>query len=148
MDCFLCDYTDIRNFEYIKNNYNIDIIDKLRSYSKAFLDLDYFGSNFPKNAYEIGIAAISDTMRNIINWMDNAIYNYKNNIYQYRKFVIYSAHDWTIGCLESFLRYTFCINKDLCPFVDSRFLELYLDDNRDFKIRYLKGHNNLKLEMD
>ena len=148
MDCFLCDNTDIRNFDYMKNKYNIEIIDKLRDYSKIFFDLDYYGTNFPKSAYEIGIVAISDTMFNIINWMDKAIYNYKNNIYQYTKFVIYSAHDSTIGSLESFLRYSFDINMDSCPFADSRFLELYINDNGEFKIRYLKGDNTIKLDMD
>ena len=148
MDCFLCDDTDMRYFDYMKNKYNNDIIDKLRSYSKTFFELDYFGTNFPKNAYEVGIVAISETMREIINWMDNAIYNYKNNIYQYTKFVIYSAHDSSIGSLESFLRYTFGVNLDSCPFADSRFLELYIDDDREFKVRYLKGDNTIKLDMN
>ena len=32
MDGFLCDDTDVRDFEYIKNKYSSDIVDKLRKY--------------------------------------------------------------------------------------------------------------------
>ena len=145
MDCFQCDDADVRNFEYLKDKYDYEIIEKLRAYTKEYFLLDYYGTNFPDEAYKIGIASHSETIRSLINWMDIAIYSYENNNDQYVKYVIYSAHDSTIGALESFLRYIFDIDLDTCIFADSRYFELYINDNGDYKVRYLKGDKTEKL---
>ena len=147
MDGFLCDDTDRRSFEYMKNKYGIQIVDKLREYSNYFLDLDYFETNFPEVASEIGIVSNSFTIHSLLNWMKIAINNYENNKNQYIKFVIYSAHDSTIGSMESFLRYAFNSKMESCSFADSRYFELYIDDNGNYKVRYLKGDNNIKLDI-
>ena len=147
MDCFLCDDADVRNFEYMKEKYGSNILEKLRAYTKDYFLLDYYGTNFPDEAYKIGIASHSETMRSLLNWMDIAINSYKNNIDQYVKFVIFSAHDSTIGALESFLKHAFNIYLDTCPFADSRYFELYVNDNGDYKVRYLKGDNTEKLNI-
>ena len=147
MDCFLCDDTDVKSFEYIKNRYGNNIIEQLREYTKEYFLLDYYGTNFPDEAYKIGIATHSDTMRSLLNWMDIAIHSFENNIDKYIKFVIFSAHDSTIGALESFLRYVFDINLETCIFADSRYFELYINDDGEYKVRYLKGDNNIKLTI-
>ena len=147
MDCFVCDDTDLREFEYIKNKYGVYTIDKLREYSKEFFLMDYYGTNFPDEAYKIGIASHSDTMRSLINWMEQAIKSYEKKINQYIKFAIFSAHDSTIGALESLLRYVFQIDLDTCNFADSRYFELYINDNGDYQVRYLKGDNTIKLDI-
>ena len=147
MDGFLCDDTDIRSFEYMKNKYGIEIIDKLRKYSKDFLDMDYFETNFPENVSEVGIVSNSFTIHSLLNWMKIAINNYENNNNQYLKYVIFSAHDSTIGSMESFLRYAFNSKMESCSFADSRYFELYIDDNGNYKVRYLKGDNNIKFDI-
>ena len=101
----VCDDTDVRDFEYIKNKYSSDIVDKLRKYSKTFLDMDYFGTNFPEIAINLGIVSSSYAMHNLLHWMEQAIYNFEKDNNQYLKFVIFSAHDSTIGAMKSFLRY-------------------------------------------
>ena len=131
----------------MKNKYGISTIDKLREYSKEYFLMDYYGTNFPDNAYQIGIATHSDTFRSLINWMEQAIKNYENKINQYTKFVIFSAHDSTIGALESLLRYVFKIDLNTCSFADSRYFELYIDDNGNYQVRYLKGDNTIKLNI-
>ena len=148
MNGFLCDDTDVRDFECIKNKYSSDIVDKLRKYSKIFLDMDYFGTNFPEIAINLGIVSSSYAMHNLLNWMEQAIYNFEKDNNQYLKFVIFSAHDSTIGAMESFLRYVLNTKVESCGFDDSRFFELYVDDNGKYKVRYLKGDNAIKFNID
>ena len=80
--------------------------------------------------------------------MEQAIYNFEKDNNQYLKFVIFSAHDSTIGAMESFLRYVFNTKLESCGFADSRFFELYVDDNGKYKVRYLKGDNTIKFDID
>lgn len=149
MDGFLCDDTDIRKFDYIRKTYNENIVGILRNYSKQFLDMDYFGTNFPESQREIGIVASSFTFHSIIHWMEKAIYAYKNKKNHYLKYTIFSAHDSTIGSLESFMRLAFGKEMDDCTFADSRYFELYIDEKDDeYKVRYLKGDSTIKLNVN
>ena len=149
MDGFLCDDTDVRRFDYMKSHYSDEIVDQLRGYSKEFIDMDYFGTNFPESANKTGIVAQSYTLHSLINWMNQAINNYEKKNNQYIKFVVYSGHDSTIGSMENFLRYAFNnIKLESCSFSDSRYFELYVDDKNKYKVRFLKGDNTVKMDID
>ena len=149
MDGFLCDDTDVRRFDYMKSQYSDEIVDQLREYSKEFIDMDYFGTNFPESANKTGIVAQSYTLHSLINWMNQAINNYEKKNNQYIKFVVYSGHDSTIGSMENFLRYAFNnIKLESCSFSDSRYFELYVDDKNKYKVRFLKGDNTVKMDID
>ena len=149
MDGFLCDDTDLRKFEFMKKTYGDDIITKLRNYSKTFIDMDYFGTNFPESRREIGIVANSYTLHSLLNWMEIAKNGFEKKINKYIKYVIFSAHDSTIGALESFVRLVFNKEMDSCTFGDSRYFELYFDDDDNkYKVRYLKGDGTIKLTVD
>ena len=149
MDGFLCDDTDLRKFEYMKKTYSDDIVINLRNYSKTFLDMDYFETNFPESQSEIGIVSHSKTFHSLLNWMEKAIDAFENSQNNYIKYVIFSAHDSTIGALESFIRLVFEKEMDSCTFADSRYFELYIDDSDGhLKVRYLKGDSTTKLNIN
>ena len=149
MDGFFCDDPDLRKFEYMKKTYSDDIVISLRNYSKTFLDMDYFGTNFPESQSEIGIVSHSKTFKSLLSWMEKAIDAFENNSNNYIKYVIFSAHDSTIGALESFIRLVFEKEMDSCTFADSRYFELYIDDkDANLKVRYLKGDSTTKLNID
>ena len=81
--------------------------------------------------------------------MEKAIYAYKNKKNHYLKYTIFSAHDSTIGALESFMRLAFGKEMDDCTFADSRYFELYIDEEDDeYKVRYLKGDSTIKLNVN
>ena len=110
--------------------------------------MDYFGTNFPEIAINLGIVSSSYAMHNLLNWMEQAIYNFEKDNNQYLKFVIFSAHDSTIGAMKSFLRYVLNTKLESCGFDDRRFFELNVDDNGKYKVRYLKGDNTIKFDID
>ena len=148
MDTILCDDRDQRNYEYLKNNYGGDnIINILRNYSKEYLDMNYFDQNFPESDKEVGIVSNSATMKNILSWMENAKNNEANNIESYLKFVIYSAHDTSVGSLDHFMRTAFGSTLEDCNFACTRFLELYKKGENYF-VRYLKGDNTIKFDVN
>ena len=148
MDGFICDYVDQRNFNYLQENYNFDESEKskLKDYSEEFLWMDYSGTNYPDNHSEIPIVSMSYTMHSIINWMEKAIEGHKNNK-TYIKFVIYSAHDSSIGALENFMKYTFDLNVEYSTFAETRYFELFLDDENIAHVRYLRGDGSEKKNM-
>ena len=108
--------------------------------------MDYSDTNFPKSHPEITIMVLSYTMHSLINWMEKAkIGNKQNNTYI--KYVVYSAHDASIGALEYFMEYAFNISGEFAELADSRFFEFYLDDDNNYRIRYMKG-NSLIPKLD
>lgn len=149
MDGFVCDDTDSRKFEYLFNNFNFTLekLDLLRNYSKEYLWLDYSYVNYPEGYDNISIVANSYTMHSIINWMENAIRGFENNHLNYIKYVIYSAHDASIGALEHFMKYAFNTEVEYSSFAESRYFELYIDDNNKYKVRYIKGENSIKKDL-
>ena len=148
-DNFICDDTDKRSFEELKNNFpyvNDTILEKLKNKSKKFIVEDSILTN---NWVNLSIVGTSYTMHSILNWMEkaknNSISCVNNN---YIKFVIYSAHDSSVGNIEGFMKYAFKTNIEFADFADSRFFELYIDDNGNYKVRYLKGDGTVKLDID
>ena len=148
MDGFICDDVDQRNFTYLQEEYgfNSSQKEKLDNYSKEFLWMDYAETNFPEGHDEIPIVSMSYTMHSIVNWMEKAIEGYTNKK-SYIKFVIYSAHDASIGALEFFMKYAFNLDPEYSTFAESRFFELFLDDKNEPYIRYIKGDGSEKLKM-
>ena len=146
MDGFFCDDFDLRNFNYIKNKYGENIVTLLKNYSKEFLDMNYFDVSFSEYDKDIGLVSSSLTMNNILNWMENAKNMNENKIDKYLKFVIYSAHDSSIGSLDHFMRTALNSSVEECNFACSRTFELYKKGNEYF-VRYLKGDNSIKFNV-
>lgn len=147
-DGFICDYVDQRNFNYLKEKYGFNETskEKLLNYSLDFLWMDYSAINYPEGHEEIPIMSMSYTMHSILNWMENAIKGYKSKK-TYIKFAIYSAHDSSIGALEHFMKYVFDLKVEYSTFAEARFFELFLDDNNDYYVRYLRGDGSEKINM-
>ena len=146
MDIFLCDDYDKRNFDYIKNIYGENIINILREYTKDYFDMDYFYVNFPESDKEVGLVSNSALMSYILNWMSNAKNKSEANINSYLKYVIYSAHDWSIAALDHLMRTLFNSTIEECSFGCSRIFELYKTNN-EYYVRYLKGDDTIKLNL-
>lgn len=104
--------------------------------------MDYSETNYPKAHPEIATMSMSYTMHSIVNWMENAKKGDKENS-SYIKYVVYSAHDSSIGALEYFMENTFNdVTAEYAELAESRFFELYIDDNNNYKVRYLKGNSD------
>ena len=146
MDGFYCDDFDQRKFDYIKNTYGGDMINKLKDLSDEFLMSFYFDVTFNLSDPEVGLASSSDTMRKILEWMKDAKNKSVTNS-QYLKFVIYSAHDSSVGSLDSFMRTVFNTSMYLCDFACSRLLELYKDEDK-YYVRYITGNETNILNID
>ena len=58
--------------------------------------MDYADTNFPEGHDEISIVSMPYTMHSMVNWMEKAIEGFTKKK-SYIKFVIYSAHDASIG---------------------------------------------------
>ena len=148
-DNFICDDIDKRSFEEMKNNFpyvNDTLLEKLNNKSKKFIVEDSILTN---NWVNLSIVGTSYTMHSILNWMEKAMNNSIKGIdSNFIKFVIYSAHDSSIGNIEGFMKYAFNLNIEFADFADSRFFELYIDDTGKYKVRYLKGDNKVKLDID
>ena len=148
MDGFICDDVDRRNFSYLKEKYHFtqEQYDLLKKKSLEFLWIDYSYINYPEGHDEICIVANSYTMHSILNWMELAKDGYENNK-QYIKFVIYSAHDSSIGALEYFMKYAFKTEVEYATFAEARFIELYKNETGNLGVRYLKGDNTVKFDV-
>ena len=149
MDGFICDDTDQRSFSYVKEQFNFtdETKELLRNYSKKYLWMDYSETNYPEGHNNISIVGASYTMHSIVNWMEIALNKSKNNE-KYTKLVIYSAHDASIGALESFMKYAFGTDMEYSIFAESRYFELYLDEDSNVpKVRYLRGDNYKKIDV-
>ena len=146
---FICDDTDVRNFTVIREKYpyvNDSLLEKLNNKSRQFIEEDVILVNSWVN---LSIVGASYTMHSILNWMENAINNHKQGINNnYIKFVIYSAHDSSIANIEGFMKYAFNTNIEFADFSDCRFFELYLNDTGKYNVRYLKGDDTVKLDID
>lgn len=146
MDGFICDNTDQRNFTYMKEKYNFSSKkDLLENASNEFLRMDYFDTNYPEGNKDIPIVANTYTMHSLVNWMEKAIKGYNNS--KYIKFVIFSAHDASIGALEHYMKYVFEVNPEYSTFAESRFFELYRNSKGEERVRYLKGDNEVKKDI-
>ena len=152
MDGFVCDDTDQRDFTFLKENYgfNESQAELFRNLSQEFLWMDYKDTNYPDNLTEIPIVAESYTMHSLVNWMKNAIKGNKDKS-SYIKYVIYSAHDASIGALESFMKYAFGPEVEYSTFAETRYFELfyYVNDTKEEfpMVRYIKGDTYVKMEM-
>ena len=147
MDGFICDDVDQRDFSYLKEHFgfNNETKESLRNYSKKYLWMDYSDTNYPVGHDNISIVANSYTIHSLINWMEIALDKSKKNE-KYTKLVIYSAHDASIGALEAFMKYAFGTEIEYSTFAESRYIELYLEEDSNIpKVRYLKGDNTVKI---
>ena len=145
-DTYVIDKRDQRKFEILTNNPSNNFTDddfiEYEKYSKQFLFMDYSETNYPKAHPEIATMSMSYTMHSIVNWMENAKKGDKENS-SYIKYVVYSAHDSSIGALEYFMENTFNdVTAEYAELAESRFFELYIDDNNNYKVRYLKGNSD------
>ena len=147
-DNFMCDNFDKRYFDELKKiikeeNYE-DILDKLNESSYSFLSEDYL---LKYNKTEIFTLDSSQILLDIINWIEQSINNYNKK--DYIKYVIYSSDDSSIGTLDGFIFSLLNEKKmEYSNFAESRFLELYLNENNETKVRYLKGNNVIVLDMN
>lgn len=152
MDGFVCDETDQRDFTLLKEKYSFNETQRelLKNFSKEFLWMDYLETNYPKDHPEISITAMSYTMHSLVNWMEKAIEGNKD-INSYIKYVIYSAHDSSIGALESFMNYAFDLEVEYATFAETRYFELYYNpddiEEKSPRVRYIKGNNEIKKDM-
>ena len=147
MDSLVCDDIDIRNFSNLKEKYSNESknLDDLKKLAKKFLEEDYIINN---NSTNMSVVDNSYTMHSLLNWMENAINNYKQSNNKYIKYVIYSSHDSSIGTLEGFTNYAFNTNIEYAEMADSRFFELYINTDNKFKVRYLRGNSTVKFDVD
>ena len=141
-DGFVCDDTDKRTFDFLNITYGEDIINKLRNISKEYLDICYFDINFNKEDTDVGLLSFSHTMNLILNWLSEAKNNHNKNNKKYLKYVIYSAHDISLGVSDAFMKAIF--NNDIieCDFACSRIIELYLKNN-EYYIRYMLANETI-----
>jgi len=146
MDTFLCDDYEQKNFDFIKNIYGENIVNILREYTKNYFNMDYFDINFPESDKDVGLVSNSALMSYILNWMSNAKNKSEENINSYLKYVIYSAHDWSIASLDHLMRIIFNSTIEECNFGCSRLFELY-KINDEYYVRYLKGDDTIKLNL-
>ena len=149
MDGFICDEKDQRSFDYMRKTFSFNDTQKSLLYnaSKLFLKMDYFDTNFPKGYDDIPIMANSYIMHSLVNWMEKAIEGNETNN-KYIKYVIYSAHDSSIGALEHFMKYAFNITPKYADFAETRYFELYIDNNhKEKKVRYLNGQKDIIKDM-
>ena len=79
MDSLVCDDIDIRNFSNLKEKYSNESknLDDLKKLAKKFLEEDYIINN---NSTNMSVVDNSYTMHSLLNWMENAINNFKNVI--------------------------------------------------------------------
>ena len=142
-DTYVIDEIDQRSFEILKTKFDFKEEDfkEYKEYSKKFLFMDYTETNYPKAHPEIATMSMSYTMHSIVNWMENAKKGYQDNS-PYIKYVVYSAHDSSIGALEHFMLNAFNKTAEYAELAESRFFELYIDDNNNFRVRYLKGQTD------
>ena len=149
-DSFVCDYFDVRNFDNLKKDLIIEnnfenLLNELNIISNDFLSKDYI---LKYNLSEINIVDSSQTLKDIIYWMDQTINNIKNNSNKYLKYVIYSSDDSSKGTLEGFISKLFNKNINYSNFSESINIELYSEQNDKYKVRYLKGYNDIILDID
>ena len=147
-DAYISDSRDQRNLNILREQFDFteSKFDLLKNYSREYLKMDYFDTNYPKDHPEISTMALSYTFHSIINWMENAKTNYGKNK-NYIKYVLYSAHDSSVGALEDFMENYFNIKAEYSEFAESRFFELYKDDKDVYKVRYLRGDASTKIDI-
>ena len=156
VDNIVCDKFDQRSFYTFrqklekdgKNIENLDrILDEFKNASEKFLLDDYLVNN---NSTDLSLVDTSITFRSILNWMEIAKNKYIENNKNYIKYAIYSSHDSSIGAIDGFMYLFFNQPFINAQFAASRFFELYVDDNNNFKVRYLKDLNDAYniLDMD
>ena len=146
-DTFIVDKVDQRDFNILKDRFYFDQnkFDLLKNYSKKYLFMDYSETNYPKAHPEIPIMALSYTMHSLVHWMKEAKEGYEQNK-RYIKYVVYSAHDASIGALEYFMEdafKAFNVKAEYASLAESRFLEFYLDNDNNYRVRYLKGNSDV-----
>lgn len=132
MDSFIADRV---NGETMKPLTDLGIdLDDFQKYALDFLWLDYLGTNF--NNYYLARVSMTHTMRDILRYMEN-IKNNTEGVYYKPKFVMYSAHDTTIGAFEVFNHLAFNTKVEYAEFAENCFYELYTKEDGTFHVRYL-----------
>ena len=152
-DNLVCDKLDERDFSFFNEKYkdlNISLEDLIGDAKNFLVDNYFVSNNLTKNA----VIDSSTTIKNILSWMQKAIDIFNNTDSTdinttYIKYVIYSAHDLSIGALERFLSlYLYEKNMEYADFGESRYFELYYDKNKtwdqQFKVKYFKGIGKYK----
>ena len=134
MDTFKVDETDGKEMKLLREklNNNQTKLEIYSNLSKEFLFLDYYNINF----YDVMISQISmsNTMRNIIKYMDDIVNNKKDK--SKVKYLIYSMHDTSFGAMEVFNKIAFNTTIEYATFAENGFYELYKINNT-FKVRLI-----------
>ena len=150
IDSFRCDNLDMRNFDKLKNeiikdkNYE-EILSKLNKSSYEFLSEDYL---LKYNSTEIFTIDTSQTFRDIIYWMEQSKNKYKENNINYIKYVLYSSDESSIGTLDGFLYSLLNESKmEYSNFPESRYIELYSQNDEELRVRYLKSNDEVISDM-
>lgn len=121
---------------------------ELLTYAEKFFDLDFVGKG--EGHDEIGLISMSPIFRNILSWMQKKIQldieGKENYIgYDAPKFIMYSAHDSTVGAFEAFMKAVFGYEVIYAKFAANAHLELLRTEvpagtaikESDYKVRYL-----------
>ena len=150
IDSFRCDNLDMRNFDKLKNeiikdkNYE-EILSKLNKSSYEFLSEDYL---LKYNSTEIFTIDTSQTFRDIIYWMEQSKNKYKENNINYIKYVLYSSDESSLGTLDGFLYSLLNESKmEYSNFPESRYIELYSQNDEELRVRYLKSNDEVISDM-
>ena len=144
LDAIIAIYTDGRDMTKFTDK-GIDVQDLL-NYCFKFFELDFVGNG--EGHDEIGLIAMSPIFRQVLNWMDNKIQHDIKGEFDYigydtPKYVMYSAHDSTVGAFESFIKAVFGKNIIYAKFAANGQLELLRDPKTqglsedDFKVQYV-----------
>ena len=132
MDAFIANRV---NGESMKPLTDLDInLDEFEKYALEFLWLDYLGTNF--NNYYLARVSMTHTMKEVLRYMEN-IKNNTEGVYYKPKFVMYSAHDTTIGAFEVFNHLAFNTKIEYAKFAENCFYELYTKKDGAYYVRYL-----------
>ena len=100
--------------------------------------MNYSDTNYPEGHNEISIIANSYAIYTLVNWMENVIAGNETGK-NYIIYVVYSAHDSSIGTLEYFSKYAFNLAPEYATFGERRYFELYLNEKNEKRARYIKG---------
>lgn len=121
---------------------------ELLNYAETFFDLDFVGNGDRHD--EIGLISMSPIFRNILSWMEKKIHldieGKEDYIgYDAPRFIMYSAHDSTVGAFEAFMKAVFGYKVIYAKFAANAHLELLRTEvqadttikESDYKVRYL-----------
>lgn len=148
LDAIIAEYTEnVLDVEAFKNA-GVNNITKLIDDAFEFFYKDFVGSEEGgEGDLEIGKYSMSPIFRQILLWMKSKVEKDKNKERDYKgydipKFVMYSAHDSTVGAFEAFIKAAFGFKVKYAYFASNANLELILVNEvespteKDYNVTY------------